>query len=189
MAFEKARDYVWTLGLKSKKEWEEWRKSGERRLDIPSNPDQTYKTEGWLSWGDFLGYDEGHVATKRKRRSFTEALGYARSLGLKSVREWREVVKSGKKPSDIPSWPDQFYKGQGWKSWGDFLGFNEGYMPDNWRDFQEAREYARSLGLDSVKKWEEWSNEGGERPSDIPSNPNRIYKNKGWKSWPDFLGY
>ena len=194
MAFEEARDYVRTLGLNSDKEWWEWCKSGERPPDIPSDPYITYKTAGWLSWGDFLGYDEGHVATKRKlrnnpkRRSFTEALGYARSLGLKSLMEWREFVKSGEKPSDIPSYPDRFYKGKGWKSWGDFLGYNEGYMPGNWKDFQEAREYARTLGLKSREEWWEW-NKGGERPSGIPSNPNKFYKGKGWESWPDFLGF
>jgi hypothetical protein len=26
------------------------------------------------------------------------------------------------------------------------------------------------------------------RPSNIPSNPDEFYKNKGWKGWPDFLG-
>ena len=160
----------------------------EEAPDIPSCPESFYKGQGWKSWGDFLGFNEGYVPDNW--RDFQEAREFARSLGLKSFKEWREWrYEGGERPLDIPSNPYSTYKNKGWKSWGDFLGFNEGHVPGNWRDFQEAREYARTLGLKSQKKWREWRYEGGERPSDIPSNPNSTYKNNGWKSWGDFLGY
>ena len=191
-SFDEARDYARRLGLKSQKKWKEWSKSGERPPDIPSHPNEAYEEEGWLSWGDFLGYRPGHIAEKHstiKKCSFTEARNFARSLGLKSKAEWEEWRKSGKRPSDICSRPDQVYKGKGWKSWGDFLGFDEGYDAGaEWRPFEEARDYARSLGLESQKEWRERS-KSGQRPPDIPSGPDRVYKNEGWKSWPDFLGY
>ena len=188
LEFEKARNHVWKLGLKSKEEWEEWSKSGERPSVIPSNPDQFYKGEGWLSWGDFLGYNKGYVAGD-EWRDFEEARDYVRSLGLKSVKEWEEWSKSGDRPPDIPSNPHRDYKGEGWLSWGDFLGYNKGYVAgDEWRDFEEARDYARSLGLKSVKEWKEWV-KSGEKPRNIPSDPDRAYKDEGWLSWPDFLGY
>ena len=56
-----------------------------------------------------------------------------------------------------------------------------------WRPFEEAREFARSLNLRGKEEWEEYS-KSGERPDDIPSHPNVIYKND-WVSWPDWLGY
>ena len=28
----------------------------------------------------------------------------------------------------------------------------------------------------------------GKRPADIPAKPHVVYDNKGWLSWPDFLG-
>ena len=186
--FEEARDYVWNLGLKSHEDWLEFVKSGKKPSDIPADPYKFYKDKGWLSWGDFLGYNKGHVARARSRRSFTEALGYARSLGLKSHEDWLEFVKSGKKPSEIPADPYKFYKDKGWLSWPDFLGYKEGHVPGEYRSFEEAREYARSLGLKNVKEWREWS-KSGNKPSDIPSNPDQFYKGKGWKNWPDFLGY
>ena len=65
--------------------------------------------------------------------------------------------------------------------WADFLG-NE-FLP-----FEEAREYARNLKLKGKIEWRNWS-KSGMRPSNIPSAPNTNYKNKGWKSWADFLGY
>ena len=39
----------------------------------------------------------------------------------------------------------------------------------------------RSLCLEFAKS--------NQRPSDMPSVPSRTYKDKGWISWPDWLGY
>ena len=190
--FEEARDYVKTLGLKSQIEWKEWCKSDQKPHDIHFCPDEVYKEEGWLSWGDFLGYRPGHVARKRgttKKLSFTEARDYVRRLGLKSHKEWRELCKSGQRPSDIYSNPNQGYKDKGWLSWGDFLGFDEGYDAGaDWRSFEDARDFVRSLELKSKEEWWEWC-KNGQRPHDIPSHPDRDYKEEGWLSWPDFLGY
>jgi len=36
---------------------------------------------------------------------------------------WREYCKSGEKPDDVPSNPDEVYK-ESWKSWCDWLGWN-----------------------------------------------------------------
>ena len=184
LEFEKARNHVWKLGLKSQKEWWEWSKSAERPAVIPANPDQFYKGEGWLSWGDFLGYNKGYVAGD-EWRDFEEARDYARGLGLKSQKEWQEWSTSGERPPDIPSNADRVYKDEGWNGWSDFLGYRPGR---EWRDFEEARDYARTLGLKSVKEWSEWS-KSGNRPPDIPSHPERDYKGEGWKGYVDFLGY
>ena len=186
-SFTEARDYVRRLGLKSYKEWKEWSKSGQRPSDIYSNPNRGYKDKGWLSWGDFLGYDEGHDAGA-EWRSFEEARDYVRGLGLKSKEEWWEWIKSGQRPSDIPSNPDRVYKGKGWLSWGDFLGYDEGHDAGaDWRSFEEARDFVRSLKLKSKKEWHEWS-KSDDKPPDIPANPQEVYKGKGWKTWGDFLG-
>ena len=39
-------------------------------------------------------------------REFKNAKAFARGLGLKGAREWKEYCKSGKKPSDIPYHPE-----------------------------------------------------------------------------------
>lgn len=55
-------------------------------------------------------------------RTFEEARKYARSLGLKSQKEWTEYTKSGKLPDDMPhSTPESTYKNEGWESWNNFL--------------------------------------------------------------------
>ena len=51
-------------------------------------------------------------------RKFEDARAFVRSLGLKSVAEWREYCKSGKKPADIPASPHNVYAEAGWAGLG-----------------------------------------------------------------------
>ena len=185
--FEDARTYVRTLGLKSEKEWREWKKSGARPHDIPSSPDMTYASSGWLSYDDFLGYADGKVAGSF--RSFEDARTYVRTLGLKSQKEWKEWSSSGARPHDIPSNPNLTYASSGWLSYGDFLGYADGQgARGSFRSFEDARTYVRTLGLNNVKEWEAWSASGA-RPHDIPSLPSVSYASSGWLSYGDFVGY
>ena len=43
-------------------------------------------------------------------------------LNLKNQNEWKEYVKSGNKPIDIPANPNKVYINDGWKGFGDWLG-------------------------------------------------------------------
>ena len=43
------------------------------------------------------------------------------------------------------------------------------------------------MKLKNTTDWIKWS-KTKERPLNIPSDPSKSYKNKGWKSWADFLG-
>ncbi|GHP03863.1 hypothetical protein PPROV_000261700 [Pycnococcus provasolii] len=123
-SFEEARTYVHTLGLKSKEEWNAWSASGARPYDIPGNPQTYYASSGWLSYGDFLGYQIGKVAGEF--RSFEEARAYVHTLGLKSKKEWTAWSASGARPYDIPGDPNQKYASSGWTSFPDFLGYDIG---------------------------------------------------------------
>ena len=78
----------------------------------------------------------GPAARKRGRkgrwtggsfRSFAAARAFARGLGLTSMRAWQAWCKGGARPADIPSSPNQVYKGKGWAGYGDWLGC----QPDN----------------------------------------------------------
>ena len=57
----------------------------------------------------------------------------------------------------------------------------------NWREFDAARKWARSLKLRSVAEWLRLCREG-KLPADIPSNPNQVYADKGWVGLGDWLG-
>ena len=41
------------LKLPGVKEWKSWCKGGTRPINVPSNPDKTYKNDGWEGWGQY----------------------------------------------------------------------------------------------------------------------------------------
>src|SRR6266498_697959 len=58
--------------------------------------------------------------------------------------------------------------------------------PKNWRPFEEARVFACGLKLRNKTQWTKWA-KSDERPNDIPTTPNEVYKDK-WNGWGDWLG-
>lgn len=121
-------------------------------------------------------------------RTFDEASVFARSLGLKNVAGWQDYCKSGELPKDIPSGPNGVYRDQGWAGYGDWLGTgNVANHLKEYRIFGEAREFARSLNLRSMAQWREYC-KSGNKPKDIPTDPRKVYLNKGWSGFADWLG-
>jgi superfamily II DNA or RNA helicase len=186
LPFEKAREFASKLRLKGQVEWKAYSKSGKRPSNIPSSPNRVYADSGWASWGDWLGTKV--TARRSSSQPFDEAREFARKLGLKSGAEWNAYSKSGKKPSNIPSSPGEMYADNGWVNWGDWLGtgtvapYNKQFV-----SFSDGRKHSHRLGLKSGAEWNAYS-KSGKRPSNIPSAPNRVYANKGWISWGDWLG-
>ncbi|MDA8909055.1 hypothetical protein N9I65_02650, partial [bacterium] len=119
--FEEAREFARSSNLRSQKEWRAFTKTGEMPEDIPAKPDNTYRGKGWKGFGDWLG--TGRVADQfKKYRPFEEAREFARSLNLRSQKEWVAFTKTGEMPEDVPSCPYNTYKDKGWKGMGDWLG-------------------------------------------------------------------
>ena len=201
-AFEDARSFVHSLGLKTGAEWNEFcegnlPEKGTLPPDIPMTPRHTYSEDGWMSMGDWLG--TGNVALfLREYRTFEDARGFARALGLTSGSEWRRFCKGefsekGKRPSDIPANPNSTYAKKGWAGMGDWLGTgNVANRQRQYRPFNEARAFARSLGLKSVVEWNNFCRgkfaAKGVRPTNIPTDPYSVYSSEGWAGWGDWLG-
>jgi hypothetical protein len=126
--------------------------------------------------------------SNREWLPFEEAREYIRSLGLKTQREWNKWVGSSERPPNIPTTPHITYKNKGWIGYGDWLGTgNTSTQNREFLPFEEAREYVRSLGLKSIFQWIEWA-KSSERPKNIPTVPDKIYNNKGWIGYGDWLG-
>ena len=52
---ESVRAFAHTLNLRTGADWDTWcRIPGNRPPDIPSSPEIVYRTQGWLSYADFL---------------------------------------------------------------------------------------------------------------------------------------
>ena len=54
--------------------------------------------------------------------------------------------------------------------------------------FEESRFFMRPYEFRGMAEFLEWSRSGG-RPAFIPTNPSRTYRECGWISWADWLGY
>jgi hypothetical protein len=110
-----------------------------------------YKDD-WKNLGDWLG--TGTIAAREKvYRPFYEAREFVHSLELKNQSEWNSYCKSGKKPADIPSNPNQVYKKE-WKSYPDWLGTGTVASRDlrnHMLPFVEARQFVRTLNLKSTE--------------------------------------
>ena len=182
--FELAVEYIRALNFRRAKEHDQWSQSGNRPSDIPSRPDRVYKKQ-WRGWGHYLG--TGVIANRKKEfREFELAVKYIRALNFQEAKEHEEWSQSGNRPADIPAYPGQVYKNQ-WRGWDYYLG--ESFVDNRkkeFRDFELAVEYIHTLNFQSRREYGKWS-KSGNRPADIPSNPNKVYKNQ-WRGWEHYLG-
>lgn len=131
-------------------------------------------------------------------RPFRRARAFVRTLKLKGTDEWYCYCKGllperGNRPADIPASPWTIYKEAGWKGMGDWLGTGAvSTARKQWRPFEEARAFARSLGLKSQSEWRAYCRGSlpreMRRPTDVPSKPEYSYARKGWTGYGDWLG-
>lgn len=119
--------------------------------------------------------------------SFDEAKIFARTLRLKSENDWKEYKKSGARPNDIPALPERVYKGKGWTGFQDWLGYGTiKRNSNNFLSFEEAKEFVKELMLKNENEWRAYR-KSGLKPENIPSLPEKVYKNDGWKGYSDWL--
>ena len=111
--FESARKFVHSLGLKSETEWRKYAKSHLKPSDIPSAPNQVYKKQ-WKGMGDWVG--TGRVASQEISKNylpFKEARVQVRALAkkynLKNWEDYKNAVKKGLIPRNIPLDPRNVY--------------------------------------------------------------------------------
>ncbi len=186
LPFEEARDYVREQKLETTRAWKQWSNGTlygkERRPDfIPSNPDVVYRNDGWNGWTDWIKEPIEFLP-------FEEAREFVRSLGLESQSQWQKYYQGKfnglEKPDNIPWNPKKVYEDQ-WKGIKDWIG-------TEWREFEEARDYVRSLGLNGQVEWRLYCKgelDGYEpKPADIPTDPKRVYDDTEWIDIADWLG-
>ena len=75
-----ARKFVRALGLVGTLEWSAYTKSGKCPADIPHRPDLVYsrgnRTDSWISWRDFLGYNKKTITLPEEKHAQTEPVIY-----------------------------------------------------------------------------------------------------------------
>lgn len=109
---------------------------------------------------------------------FEVARDIIRKEKLKTREQFVNFIKSNK--LNIPITPERVYSDY-WISLNDWLGIDwDGF----YLSFEEARAFIRKLGLKNQNEWSEYRKN---KPANIPSNPNRHYKNE-WLSTGDWIG-
>jgi hypothetical protein len=184
MNFEEAREYVRGLNIKSAKEYTSFWRNKKLPINLPAKPYNTYKSDGFISMPDFLGYE----TMFQEWMPFKLARDFVRKQKIKSYDEWEVYSKSAEKPLTIPKTPSQVYINDGWVSMGDWLG--TGTIQTQARiylDFISARDFVIKLNLKSASEWRTFCS-SGKLPADIPKTPNQVYLNKGWISMGYWLG-
>jgi hypothetical protein len=189
MPYTEARDHVHAALISSQQGYNAWRKSKERPSNIPSNPQVTYAGIGWVSWDHWLANTQGGTGEQNIMMPFAQARELVHSLGLLGMAGWKRWCDSPERDLTIPIAPNKAYLDTGWLSWSDWFG-----VPRDMRSapalvlsFEDARACVHALQIRTQKDYYAWS-KSGKRPSNVPSNPNVMYREHGWQSWQDWLG-
>ena len=134
----------------------------------------------------------GHLRRSREYRSYEDAQKFVKKLKLKSRFQWREYRSSGILPKDLPSHPNFVYEStnylikpinrQDWVDYETWLGLK----PIKYQSFEDARKFARSLKITSIRQWKSLSR-AGDLPYDVPQSPNMVYDE--FRGWYDFFGH
>ena len=115
LTYNEAKNSIKIHKFKNIGEFHDWVK---RPSSIPYSPDNVYKNNGWISWGDFLSHGKISV-NKAKFVSFEECKHWFKENKIPSGEQWNTKMNKTK-PNFIPSHPEKIYKKQ-WKGWNDFL--------------------------------------------------------------------
>lgn len=176
LPFKEARSYVRKLRFKKSGAWLVYCSSGKKPFNIPSCPNKFYEKD-WVDMSDWLGVPA--------MKTFNEAKAYVKSLRFKRSIDWIKWCASGKKPLNIPSCPYRTYKKE-WQGWHDWLGY-ELKRCTKALSYKKSHLFIQEFNLKNSVDWKSYC-KSGKRPANIPSNPDKAYKNKGWISWGDWFG-
>jgi len=140
------KDIVVKNNIKTNNEWSEFCKDENFPNDIPVDPSKFYKNKGWRGWGYWLGTFRKYYGKWEEWCSFKDALIIVRKevvkYNIENCRDWQKYCISGKKPINIPAYPNIVYKNYGWISWMHWL---------NNKNSQSERKHDVNHGY--LKKW------------------------------------
>lgn len=167
LTYEQAQAAVRAAGWKTQAAY---RKNWRQIPGLPSAPELVYPE--WRNWRDFL--DTGRST---QFLPLAEASQAVQALGIRTLAEYERRYRETPR---LPSNPHQTYPG--WKSWGEFLGTGRTRRGGSPLPFDQARELARSLRLQTRAAYLLQAKEDAR----LPTRPDL---DSGWQGWPDFLGF
>ena len=80
LSFKEAREFARSLKLNAQREWFQYAKTDEKPDEIPADPTDDYKNDGWKDWIDWLGNEDRIVSEETKRKMSEAAKGRKKPL-------------------------------------------------------------------------------------------------------------
>ncbi len=162
---------------------------------------EQYKEAGWLVLNTAKGGGLG-TPDKKDWMPFDKAQEFVHSLKITTSAEWGAYIQGERSdlpapPGNLPFDPRTVYLDSGWDGYGDWLGTGiVPYKNKEYKSYDEAKIFvhplAKRLKIDSVQKWRKFARgdyaQLKKLPDNIPSTPDKTYKNAGWLGWGDWLG-
>lgn len=155
--------------------------------NIPYNPYTFYPKETWEGWSVFLRdiiVKKNYNGTYYTYQECKEAVKkYNFTSKDNFIKRIKDIIKEDIR---IPYSPSTIYKKK-WEGWIEFLDTdNQIEQITDLASFHVARDYARSLNLKLQRQWYEikWI----DLPNGMTKRPDKLYRDKGWIDWFDFLG-
>ncbi len=148
---------------------EKYHKARKDNPDWPSAPGTHY--DSWIDWLDLFG---------KERIEFLTLESLKQAVHEASVDSYGEYKEAQKNHPDWPCSPNATYKDKGWVDWPNLFGKERVEL----LSLEDLRQAVRNEGVESPKKYKKTRKNHPE----WPSNPNKIYKKKGWIDWPDLFG-
>jgi len=123
------------------------------------------------------------VPNPRRLVPYVDLKRVVQELHIASAREYRDAVRADRVKSDagrVVARPEYAY-GAEWEGWETFLGMS--FVP-----YAQACIFARTLGFTMRAQYRDWVRGKTviERHG-LPTNPQIIYRDKGWGGWAAFL--
>ncbi|MCP4267175.1 MAG: DEAD/DEAH box helicase family protein [Candidatus Brocadiaceae bacterium] len=166
--YEEAKEAVKKLEINQKDEYLKRYKEDPR---LPSAPSATYKGKGWIGWPDYFGREAPDFYP-----TYEEAKEAVKKLGISLRVEYRRLYKEDTR---LPCEPNEKYEDKGWIDWHDYLGKEALY-----KTYKEAKQAVKKLGITSNLEYRK----NHEKDQRLPTNPDRVYKKRGWIDGYDFFG-
>lgn len=163
--YDKAREIVRGLGIKTRQEYINYIASDTRDMKLPSSPESKYKKQGWAGWVDFLG--------KQKYFTYSEARAWFKKHKVINRFVWQQMAQSGKVDPRIPTNPRSVYKSK-FKGFCHYLGFNEKTLA-----YEDFIAILKEKKITEINDYVQWA-KSDKKPCNVPSRPDITYKKK-WK--------
>ncbi|MGU9817576.1 VPA1269 family protein [Pseudomonas sp. LF135] len=140
---------------------------------LPASPSVMYANIGWIDWYEFLGNEKNYLY-----ETYADARFAAQKMVIKTREEYLERYHEDPR---LPASPSVLYANFDWIDWYDFLG-KEKFNP--YTAYSDAQVAAENMVISSKVEYTIRYREN----SKLPSRPDTLYANAGWKDWFDFLG-